>query len=269
MTTGDFQKLNTYVQYTVRSGVQPIELLFQPVLDCYSADSVAYRVVVRVNSLTTGVLNPDDYLSASVDEETLHSFTDRAIKKTAAAQLALQTSNVRFSRLFVRCPSSFVYAADLYTRLKLALGSGGVRESKLSLEFDGSVMDADKLTLQRAFADIRAAGCTVAVNGYGGLRFSMEKLLAICPDQLFLDESIAALTTDKEKRAAVAPLINFAKSLGGELIACGVSDDEHLREFRSRDCIGFLPDGSYHGALTVDGGLHTLVALCKEGTENV
>lgn len=264
------EKLNIYVKHTVDSGVKPIEVLLQSIYDCYNATTLGYRTIVRVNSMLTGVLQPDDYLNGSADESVLTAFTYRSIEKALFVQCALQENQIPFKRLFVRCPASFLYAEDLYTNLRLLLAKGGVKEkeNRLCLEFDASVMDAESRQLSAVFSDIRAAGCKIAVNGYGGEAFSMEKLLTICPDYLFTADEIAPLAVDREKRSALAPMINFAKSLGSEVIACALSSDEELREFRSRDCFGFIPDRSYRGALAVEGGERTLREAIERGGED-
>lgn len=262
------EKLNMCVNYTIQSGVQPIEVLLQPIYDCYGAEAIAYKALVRVNSIVSGVLMPDDYINGTADEELLNQLTFRAIRKVAQAKARLESANVKFRRLYVRCPSSFIYAQDLYANLKLLLAEQGVTDTKICLEFDAPVMETESAKLQQCFSDIRAAGLKVAVNGYGGQGFSIEKLLRACPDHLFADETLAQLAVDREKRTALPPLINFAKSLGSDVIACGIRSDEQLREFRSRDCYGFIPNRHYKGAFTVESEGKTVHEILTCGGEN-
>lgn len=264
------EKLNNYVKYTVESGVKPIEVFLSPVCDCYNGNVVAYRANVCVNSMLTGVLTPNDYLNCSADENTLEKFAFRSVKKVLLCQKALQTARIPFKKLFVRCPSSLIYAEDLYTCLKSSLAECGVDEknNQVCLEFECSVMDAEAEKLCAVFADIRAARFSVAVNGYGGENFAIEKLLGVCSDYLFADKKITELVSNREKRSALAPLVNLAKSLGGEIIACGVENDDELREFRSRDCYGFVPDENYRGALSVKAFNKSAAAVIDDGGDN-
>lgn len=261
------EKLNRYVEYALDSGVKPIELFLRPIFDCYNGGAIAFEAIARVNSVLFGVLQPDEYLRGCSDEQTLNEFSLRAVEKAAAAQNELKAAQVPFKVIFVPVANSALHSSEIYADLKLALAKNGIsaKESKLCLLFDCSVTDEESGALKSTFSDVRAAGVKIAVSGYGGSNFAIEKLLSVCPDYLFLDESVALLALDRQKRSALAPLINFAKSLGGEVIARGVRLDEELREFRSRECFGFVPDENYRGALEVDCELKTCASVAGRG----
>lgn len=261
------EKLNMCVDYTLQSGVKPLELLLRPIYDCYNAEAVAYECILRINSILSGVLMPDDYLDGTANEELLNDLTFRTLRKVARAKAQLDTGHVTFKQLYVRCPAAFLYTPDLYTKLKLLSAEQDIADHKICLQFDPTIMDAETDRLQNSFADIRAAGLNVAVSGYGGQNFSIEKLLRACPDHLFADESLAQLAIDREKRSALPPLINFAKSLGCDVIARGIQSDEQLREFRSRDCLGFLPEKGYKGAFSLDSREKTIDKILTDGGE--
>lgn len=252
------EKLNIYVKHTLASGVKPIELYMQPVYECYGGQTVAYRAAARVNSMIFGTMEADDYCYSAADESVLAAFSFRVIKKSLSFLRRLQSAENSLLRppvkaLFVRCPSCLLDASELYVNLKLLLAESGVSEkdNKLCLEFDGAATDAESAALTDAFSDIRAASFKTAIGGYGGAAFSLEKLLSVCPDYVFTDGKLSQLALDRGRRSAIAPLINYAKSLGAETVACGVSSDEELREFRSRDCFGFVPSAEYRGVLAV------------------
>lgn len=260
-------QLNSYVARTVAAGVRPIELLLRPICDCYDARAISYQAIVRVNSLLAGVLEPDDYLYGTEDETVLTAFTLRALRKALTAERSLAGAHVPCRTLFVRCAASLLHTDGLYTALRLAAAECG-RDGKgggVSLEFDADVMDAEPETLRAAFATIRAAGFSVAVNGYGGDTFAIERLLTVCPDHLLTDARVAALTEDRERRDTFAPLIHLPKSLGAEVFVTDVSSDDALRECRMRECAGFIPSRRYRGALSPDAEMRTVSAVIAAG----
>lgn len=267
----DNEKLNMYVRRSVLSGVKPVEMFFEPVLDCDVGEPLAYRGYAKINSVVTGVLAPSDYLGANVSEKVLADFTMRVLKKTALVSTALAEKNIKFRFITVKCPVSLIYSDDLYSLLKNTLKTfaeaenGLFKPEKICLEFDSELMQTDGAKLKTVFADIRAAGVKIAVSGYGGDGFSIEKLLEACPDVLFTDEKLTRLVTDREKSGAVAPILNVAKSLGGNIVADGVICDEELREFRTRDCFGFIPAESYNGRIETKSGLMTFDELISAG----
>ena len=251
------QKFNILVEESVKSGVKPLELRFQPACDCNYGEIRAIRSELRVNSVLAGVIDPENYLAQS-DEQTLTEISLKAIDKAIKAINALESRGVRYKFLSVKVDTAIALNADPYSLIKTALEKASATGEKLCLEFPASVTDISGEKLKNAFSDIRAAKVKIAVGGYGGENFAMEKLLSACPNVIYTDPTLAKLALSDEKAAAVAPMLNFAKSLGAEIIADGVENDDELREFRSRDALAFIPSENYRGNTAVKKGFITL-----------
>lgn len=252
------EQLNRYVQQTLNSRVRPMELWLEPIFDCYGGSVLAYRAQLCINSILAGVLEPDDYCNGNADGQVLWELTVRSLEKALPAAYALECHTGKPCRLFVRCPSSCLMQEELYSTLSQVRRQFPETRAAVCLTFDRDVTELSRERLEVAFADIRSADFAVAVSGYGGDGFCMEKLLAVCPDYVFLDGSMASLATDREKRAVLPALIQLVRGLGGEVIACDIHSDEELREFRSRECFGFLPSDAYRGALPVKSGKRSI-----------
>lgn len=239
--------LNRRVAEAVASGTKPIELFYEPIYDTAGDEIVAYRAGAVVNSLLLGALTPSDYLRAAVPEKLLFDLTFRLLGKVSATAESLSVLLVRPKLLTLRVPTALIYTEEDLTAMLLGACAAAPENIPLCLEFYEDAMDADPETLSRAIGAIHAAGLHVAVDGYGGEDFPMEKLLSVCPDFLFTSPRVSALSADRGRSAALAPLLNFAKSLGASIIVDAVGDDAALREFRARDAFGFLPSAEYRG----------------------
>lgn len=261
------KQLNSYVLRTVDSGVEPLEINFEPVFDLSYGEPIAYRAWLKVNSIISGVILPESYMRLGADEKTLADVSLRAVKKTVRALSELKAAGVDIKLVFVKCSVALFERADLYGDLKSLWGDSEEFKNRICLEFFCEAYEYDAEALERAFCDIRAAGLKVAVSGYGGENFPIEKLIKICPDYVFTSKEFSSLTTDREKRSAVAPLINLVKGLGGKIVAEGVSSDDELREFRSRDCFGFIPSESYRGGVSAVKKTYRLGELTGGGDE--
>lgn len=250
MEKGTIEQLNIWVRRTVASGVKPIELCFQPVYDCDYGEAIAYRAKGLINSLFVGTVSAEDYIDYSSNEKLFVELGRNLIAKTISFLTDFSESErIRF--VSVVCPTALIYDKELYSYLKKSITGSGVNAKKLCLEFSSAVTDIDAETLKNAIVDIKSTGVKTAIDGYGGSCFSMEKLLNACPDYLFCDKSLTEIATDYEKSGAVAPIINLAKSLGANVVACGIENDSELREFRSREAFGFIPEENYKGSLDV------------------
>jgi len=259
------KQLNSFVTRTINSGVKPLELIFEPVYDCTYGEVEGYRAGVYVNSVITGRLTPEDYMRSDADGRLLADLSLRAIKKVCAATSAAENAGITLKCIFIRCATTLLEETDLFGRIKTVLREENRDGDGLYLEFLPEAFELDAETLANAFRDIRAAGLKTAIDGYGGKDFPIEKVISVCPDVAFTAAEVAKYVTDREKYAAVAPLINLVKGLGGKVIAENVSTDEELREFRMRDCFGFTPSESYAGSTGATKMRLTDEELCKEG----
>lgn len=246
------KQLNSYVARTIASGVKPLETVLEAVYDCYYGEIKGYRASLTVNSVVSGTLYPEEYMRSAADGKLLSDISLKAIKKACKIKKifdrAQEKDGLRSGELYVRCSCSLLEDSELYTRLKDVLSALGESGKGLYLEFYPEAFELDTEILKNAFRDIRAAGLKVAVDGYGGKDFPIEKVISVCPDVVFTSTELNALVTDRERYSAVAPLLNLVKSLGGKAIAEKVDYDEELREFRARDCAGFVPSEKYSGS---------------------
>lgn len=257
------EEFNTYVARSLESRVKPIDVLLLPIYDCYAGDENFYICNVRINSVIAGTLDPDNYIYSGADSDILFEFTMRCIEKAVDTARKLQAMEKKTECLFVRAYNEIIHNDSLYDELKSI--NRDELDVNISLLFDAEIMENDKDVLVSKFADIKAAGFKVSVLGFGGENFPIEKLITVSPNYLFTHEKLAKLSLDREKRGALPPLINLAKGLSCEVIACGISSDEQLREFRSRECAGFIPHESYKGTLDVKKELIKIDDIIKGG----
>lgn len=276
-------KLNISVKRAIESGIKPIEITLCPIFDLNYGEIKGYKAELVLKSVVAGTVFANEYFNAA-NEKLLNKLALRAIKKAAETVYSFKKSGVDVKMLFIRMPASFIYSQNVFglidaekekiknIKTKNNRGeknNGDINSNfaeqgetdeifvekickKICLCFDEQATFADDKTLSSAFSDIRAAGFKTALSGYGGDNFAIEKVINACPDYVFASRGLAELCQNREKSAAVAPLINLIKSLGGELIAENVFSDDELREFRARDCFGFIPASDYNGRMAVE-----------------
>lgn len=256
------RQLNKYVARTLASGVKPFEIALKPLIDCNYGEVRGYAAELIVKSVVCGTLTPDDVFASSAEDGIKTSYSLRAIGKAADASAAIAAAGKRHSFVSVRVSDTLLTNGDPYNALKDAVGGS---DADVALEFDADVTQIESARLADAFSSIRAAKIKVTVNGYGGDNFSIEKLLSACPDFVITAKKTAELTVDTEKATAVAPMLNFVKSLGGSIIAGGIDNDAELREFRARDAFAFFASDKYKGNFAGITNITSLDAVLAAG----
>ena len=257
-----------YVAHTLESGVEPVELRFLPLYDCYYHRVTGYTGRGYINSVLYGTLTPEDYLPALEEDSLGADFAIRCLKNTLTVLRTTKTDLLRVEYVGVLCPLSLLGDPRLFDRLA---GLAGRTESailkKIHLEFGKEVLSMEKEALRTAFSDVRAAGFRVSVRGYGEADFPMTALIDTVPDAVYLSAETVKLFSDREKAAAVPAFVRFAGSLDVQVIAEGVEDDGQIRELNSAECTAFLPSGSYHGAYRLSSAEGRLPRLLTEREE--
>ena len=106
-----------YVARTLEAGVEPIELRFLPMYDCYEHRVIGYTGRALINSVLYGTLTPKDYWPALKNESTGAELAVRCLKNTAAALLGTSADLSGLEYAGVLCPPSALTDPRLYDRL--------------------------------------------------------------------------------------------------------------------------------------------------------
>lgn len=261
------EKISRAVSKSVKSGVKPFSLVLTPVYNCYSGDTLAYKVTVTVNSLHLGALHRED-IKDLPQGDLLCDFDFRIIKKVLEMRDKMVESKVKFDWLGIDCDLPLLEYEGLYETLKALTDASQGDGENIVLFFDSMALENDPERLQKAFGDIRSAGFGVGLDGYGGVNFPLERLMQTAPDKLITASAVAGMATDRERKTTISPLVAYGKCFGCEVYVSNVKDDNELREFRSRECDGFLSK-DYHGAVEVHLGDVDLADLIARSEGNV
>ena len=262
-------QLDEQVERMLAEKIEPIELRFQPIYDCYSCNHVAYRGRAQVNSLIYGVLGPEDYDEASDMTEQGIGVMLASVEKAMRVANAFKRSHRRYVEwISVLCPSGALFRPDIYARLKKLIDDTRFKQSgKICLEFSDEVLKFRSEEVYAALEDIKAAGFKVAIRNCGTGDFSLADLLTFTPDIVFMDGDFINLINDRDHSAAVPAMIRYVKALGISVIAEGVKDDDMLREMNKIECFGFVPSSDYGGKLSCRLALKDAAAIIAHKEE--
>ena len=242
-------QLDQYVEQMLDEKMEPIELFYQPIYECYNCNHVAYRATTQVNSLIYGVLTPDEYAEASDMAKQGIGLMLASVEKAMRVVNQFRRSHRRYVEwVSVLCPTAALLTPDIYARLKELIDDQKFRQpNKICLEFGEDVLRLRSEQVYTALRDIKATGFKVAVRNCGTGDFSLADLLTFTPDVVFMNDEFIGLINDRDHAAAVPAMIRYVKALGIAVIAEGIKDDDMLREMNKIECFGFIPSLDYGG----------------------
>lgn len=244
------QQLDMYVKRTLRAGIPPIEMSYQPIYDCYNGGQIAWRGAARVNSVIYGVLTPAEYGEAADMSPQGVELTFACLRKAMQTVTSMRLALRRFRWVSVFASASFLLCDGLYDRLTETIKQRQFSyPENICFELGEDVLQMDTPRARKGLSDIRAAGFKVAVRGCGNRDFPLLSLVGFTPDVVFVEEAFTALLSDRNKSAVVPALIRLARSLGIGVVAEGAYSDDCIRELNKNECVGFIPSAAYSGKL--------------------
>ncbi|MEM9599906.1 MAG: EAL domain-containing protein, partial [Pseudomonadota bacterium] len=106
-----------------------------------------------------------------------------------------------------------------------ALSALGEDTARITIEMTETLALDDPALASAFAADIRALGCSFAVDDFGSGHTSFRNLLAVEADSIKIDGSlVAGVSVDENKQAFIRMMVDLAKTFSVETVAEMVED---------------------------------------------
>ncbi len=254
------QSFNEYVRLSVDSGIQPLTLKFEKIVDCDRGIPIAFRTETVINSILLGTLNEKDYKEVCDKLNTGVEVFKHSLQHVITALKSFDKLETPIKFLSLRCPSEIVEndEVDLYKIMSAVLEKNPKLDpDKLCIEFPSSLMDKNTERARTALLDMKILKVRTLLTGCGKEDFPLSKLITVPPDAVILDNSATEWAGSRDKPNLVSSLVAYVKSMGIDTIAEG--DGEKRRALRNTDCLGFIELGG--NKLDLSGALECMKAV--------
>ena len=239
-----------YVEMTLESGVAPLELRYAQINSCYKKLPVAYRTFTYLNSITQGVLGPENYSFAADETEQGIRLAGRNIKEAVKAIKSFEINNRKIDFISVRCPACLVVRDDFYEWMKNLIAETGLADStKLCLEFSQSLLYEDLEKVRLGILNLKILNVRSMMSGLTSNSCPIASLMTVPVDFVVITPEFTALADNRNKGSALMSLIGFIKSLQIEIIADGALNDEQIRLLSRQEVYGYIPSPLYVGSV--------------------
>ena len=124
------------VEQTVKSGVAPLELVYQQVISTRSERRAAFRAQLRINSLELGTLMPMQYQEISLKNIQSERLAAWVIEKLTEEIDKIDIASIQYDWISFYAPVRMLYRNKLYNKLSRLVKNGKIKDSsKIALEF--------------------------------------------------------------------------------------------------------------------------------------
>ncbi|MGB7406942.1 MAG: EAL domain-containing protein [Pontixanthobacter sp.] len=213
-----------------------LQVLFQPKLHLPTNRVTSVEALIRWHHPERGFLRPDSFIPLAEQSDRIADLTLYVLKQTiedlkawCAQGLTLKAA-VNISARLVSSPS-FIAAAENI------LQQTGVPRERLIFEVTESATMNDPEAAVKALDRFRALGIAISMDDYGTGQSSLTYLRNLPLSELKIDRSFVQFAhRDHNDGLLVRSTVQLAHSLGLQVVAEGVEDEECLDFLREIEC---------------------------------
>lgn len=209
------------------------ELFFQPQIDLVNDHMTGFEALLRWHSEELGEVSPRDFIPVAEGSRLIIPIGAWVLEQ---ACIALKRVNDKFCTNYcvaVNVSGVQLFADDFVDQVLAVLERTGVEPSLLELEVTESVLISREFHAIEKICALIEHGVRVALDdfgtGYSSLSMLKDlKITTLKIDKLFIQDPNATLLTKM--------IVRLGHTLGAEIVAEGVEDEEQMRAIRRAGC---------------------------------
>ena len=214
-----------------------LRVFFQPVHDLRTRRMTGVEALVRWEHPQRGLISPAEFIPIA-ERTGLIAEIDAWVMRQACQQMCQwQQAGVVLSFVAVNVSSRLFAGRDLYRQVAQVLRETGLEPACLELEVtESAVMDDPEVALEQMHR-LRELGVRLAIDDFGTGYSSLLRLKRLPVQKLKIDQGfVAGLPWDEDDAAIVRVIIALAQSMGMQVHAEGIEQDEQARFLLEQGC---------------------------------
>ncbi len=210
---------------------------YQPRLSLSTGKIVGLEALIRWNHPQKGLIPAADFILQAERIGLIRRIGEFMLKTVANQLVKWRKSRKPLIPVAINVSSTELYGADLKNALKDMLDKTGLSARLFELEITETGLIEDLHKVRTTLTEIRQMGIPVSIDDFGTGYSSLGYLSALPVDYLKIDSSfIANVSVNNNTASIVETTINLAHSLNMQVIAEGVSTQEHLEFLVNHGC---------------------------------
>jgi diguanylate cyclase (GGDEF)-like protein len=211
-------------------------LVYQPTFDLRDMSPTGLEALIRWNSPTRGLIQPDDFIP-TLEETGLIVEVGKWVLEEACRQGAKWRKAGHEIGMAVNVSARQLDTDELVSEVRDALSNSGLQPSALTLEITETSLMRNAGQTARRLTAIKELGVRVAIDDFGTGYSSLAHLQKFPVDALKIDRSfISGLTDNQEGETLLHALVQLGKALSIETLAEGIEHQRELSLLQDEQC---------------------------------
>jgi diguanylate cyclase (GGDEF)-like protein len=211
-------------------------LVYQPTFDLRDMSPTGMEALIRWNSPTRGVVQPDDFIPL-LEETGLIVEIGRWVLDEACRQGAEWREAGYEIGMAVNVSGRQLDTDDFITDVSEALSHSGLEPCALTIEITETTLMRNVEETARRLQAVKELGVRIAIDDFGTGYSSLAHLQKFPVDALKIDRSfISGLTNNQEGETLIHTLVQLGKDLSIETLAEGIEQSQELDLLRDEEC---------------------------------
>ncbi|HEY2141893.1 MAG TPA: EAL domain-containing protein [Solirubrobacteraceae bacterium] len=211
-------------------------LVYQPTFDLRDMSPTGMEALIRWNSPSRGVVQPDDFIPL-LEETGLITGIGKWVLAEACRQGAKWREAGYPIGMAVNVSARQLDTDEFVSDVERALAHSGLEPNKLTIEITETTLMRDAAETALRLAAVKQLGVRIAIDDFGTGYSSLAHLQQFPVDALKIDRSfISQLTHNREGETLIHTLVQLGKALSIETLAEGIEQQQELAVLRDEHC---------------------------------
>jgi EAL domain-containing protein (putative c-di-GMP-specific phosphodiesterase class I) len=211
-------------------------LVYQPTFDLRDMSPTGMEALIRWNSPTRGVVQPDDFIPL-LEETGLITEIGKWVLEEACQQGAAWRQAGYEIGMAVNVSARQLDTDEFVSDVREALSHSGLEPNALTLELTETSLMRNADETARRLTIIKGLGVRIAIDDFGTGYSSLAHLQKFPVDALKIDRSfISGLSENQEGETLIHTLVQLGKALSIETLAEGIEEPQELSLLQGEHC---------------------------------
>ncbi len=211
-------------------------LVYQPTFDLRDMTPTGLEALIRWNSPTRGVVQPNDFIPL-LEETGLITETGRWVLQEACRQGAAWRASGYPVGIAVNVSGRQLDTDEFIADVANALAESRLDPAALTLEITETTLMRNIQETARRLTAVKELGVRIAIDDFGTGYSSLAHLQKFPVDALKIDRSfISGLTSNNDGESLIHTLVQLGKALSIETLAEGIEHSGELELLRDENC---------------------------------